>query len=133
MDKLDKLDKLNKLNKKTIITNNPDVAALYPEASCYLNVDVLHIFIALRDAIHKGGRLISHPLSGSIKPTDNPYKSVVLLESYGQALDYKSLHIIEMAIIVLKKLSKKRHCYSEAVLEDFRVIDLDLLNSAVKG
>ena len=119
------------MNDFTIITNNPDAAALYPDASRYLDAGVLHIFTALRDAIHKGARLLSHPLSGSIKPNDSPYKSVVLLECYGQALDCKSLHIIEDALAVLKKLPEKQHNYSEAILEDYRVIDLDLLNSAL--
>jgi len=76
-----------------------------------------------------GAKLISHPLSGSIKPNISPYKSVLI--AAGETLDFKSLQIIEDAINVLERLPKKQHGYSESVLQDFRVIDLDLIRSSI--
>jgi len=137
------------LQKYTIVTNNPDVVAKYPDISSYREGDVSHIFVSVRDEIHKGALLVSHPLSGSIKPNESPYKSVVVDLDYGKAsnfassvsygapgssckIDFKSLSIIEDAIAVLKKFPVKNRNYSESVLEDFRVIDLDLVKSAIK-
>jgi len=111
----------------TIITNNPDVAARYPMVSRYIACSVNDIFETVRDAVHKGARIISHPLSGSIKPNESPYKSVVISTEDGP-LDFKSLQIIEDAIAVLKKLPSKIREYDESALEDFRIIDLDIIN-----
>jgi len=88
--------------------------------------NVMDVFIAVRNAVHKGARIISHPLSGSIKPNDSPYKSIVITVSTGK-LDVKSLNIIEDAISVLSRLTIKNRDYDESVLEDFRIIDLDII------
>jgi len=95
-----------------------------------MEVGVGSIFEAVRNAVHKGAKLVSHPLSGSIKPGESPYKSVAISKETG-TLDYKSLQIIEDAIAVLKRLSGRNRQYEESVLADFRVIDLDLIKAAV--
>ena len=113
-----------------ILTNNPSVADKYPDSIRFCDITVSGIFTAARDAVHAGARLISHPLAGSLKPNESPYKSIVL--STPQAgLDFDSLQLIEGAIAVLKKLPDKNRVYGEQVLDDFRVIDLDLMNSAM--
>ncbi|MCL2362770.1 MAG: GrdX family protein [Defluviitaleaceae bacterium] len=106
-----------------IITNNPDVAAMYPD-SRYSACNVQGIFEAVRDEIHKGARLLSHPLSGSIKPNESPYKSVAISAKYAN-LDFRSLQIIEDAMTVLRRLTDKKYIYDESILADFRIIDLD--------
>jgi len=114
-----------------IITNNPDISAKYPHISRYQDSTVSEIFETVRDAVHKGAQVISHPLSGSIKPNDTPYKSVVITDTTGP-LDFKSLQIIEDAIGVLRRLPAKQRSYDEFMLQDFRIIDLDHINSAFK-
>jgi hypothetical protein len=88
------------------------------------------IFTLARDEIHLGARLINHPLSGSIKPNESPYKSLVLSNERG-SLDTDSLLLMEGAIATLRKLPKRERTLSERVLDDFQVIDLDLLDSAI--
>ena len=122
------------MSRFVIFTNNPAVNATYPDCAYYRQENnVYQIFVAVRDAIHTGARIVSHPLSGSVKPNNNPYKSVVLSnhDHAPNSLDFKSLRIIEDAIATLKKLPVKHIDFSEAVLEDFRVIDLELINSAM--
>ena len=114
-----------------IITNNPAVAARFLELSQYNNCSVADIFTAVRDAVHKGAQIISHPLSGSIKPNISPYKSIIITSATGK-LDLKSLQIIEDAITTLKKLPTINFNQNECTNEDFRIIDLDLINSALK-
>ena len=113
-----------------ICTNNPDVAAKYPEISRYIEGSVMDVFMAVRDAVHMGAQVVSHPLSGSIKPWESPYKSVVISTSI-DPLDFRSLQIVEDAIAVLKRLPGKQQNYNESVLNDFRIIDLDLIDSAL--
>ena len=115
-----------------IVTNNPKALAKYPVVTVFSQSTVEEIFIAARDRIHKGAVLINHPLSGSVKPNESPYKSLVLsLED--RAVDPQSLQLIEGAQAVLKKLQVKQHNFSQRILEDFQVIDLDLLDSAIKA
>lgn len=113
-----------------ILTNNPRVKEKYPELAVLSDHTVAGIFMAARDAVHKGSVLINHPLSGSVKPNESPYKSLVLSEAK-PALDVFSLQLIEGAKEVLDKLPIKERSYSERVLDDFMAIDLDLLDSAI--
>lgn len=115
-----------------IITNNPMVSSKYPGVSTLHDKNVEGMFITARDAIHRGAVLINHPLSGSVKPNESPYKSLVLSNDK-PGLDMQSLQLIEGALAVLHKLPKKNRSYDERVLDDFMVIDLDLLDSAMQA
>lgn len=113
-----------------VLTNNPLARDRYSPICEYRECTVEEIFVAVRDAVHKGAVLISHPLAGSLKPNENPYKTVVLSRRKGP-LDQHSLSLIEGAVAVLKKMPVKDRTYGPQVREDFMVIDLDLLNSAI--
>ncbi len=86
-----------------------------------------------RALIHTGYILLTHPLSGSIKPNQTPYKSIALEKRYGFT-DYDSLIIMEESINRTKSLleDKTTPDWPEGCLEDFRVIDLDLIKNALK-
>jgi len=114
---------------KIIFTNNPYVIKHHDEISRFLDTDVNGVFVSVRDVVHQGARLITHPLSGSIKPNESPYKSIMVDLAKG-SLDFKSLQIVEDAIKTLEKLPKNNRNFTEKILDDFKVIDLDLINSA---
>jgi len=113
-----------------IITNNPLVPAEYPGLAAFRDTTAEGVLIACRDAVHRGAVLISHPLSGSVKPNVSPYKSIAASLERPQ-LDFVSLRLIEDALTVFKGLGRKNTRYSDEVLLDFQVIDLDLLHSAM--
>lgn len=98
----------------------------------YVDGGYLDVLYAVRDRIHIGSILISHPLMGSIKPNETPFRSVVIEEKNGP-VDYQSLAIIESSIESCKKLLKDRSTpdWTEKVLEDFRFLDIRLLESAL--
>jgi len=91
-------------------------------------IDVLK---AVRDMIHKGSKLMTHPLMGSIKPNETPYRSIIIKD--GPALDVESLEIIESSIATAEKFQRDNRmpCWDERVLEDFRFVDLKLFESAL--
>lgn len=103
----------------------------YRHVSRYYNSDVCSVFTAVRDAVHLGARIISHPLSGSVKPNESPYKSVAMSTTMGE-LDLKSLRVIEDAMATLKKLPVMNKSFANAVLEDFQVIDFELISNVMK-
>lgn len=97
----------------------------------YLETDLLGVLKEARNRIHLGARLLSHPLSGSIKPNENPYKSLLLDEGSG-SLDAESLAIIENAIVVAEGFIKSglRYIEDEREYADYASIDLSLIRSA---
>lgn len=115
-----------------IITNNPAVRDKYVVQSAYFETDVLGVYTKIRDEVHLGAEIISHPLSGSIKPWETPYKSVVI-KKRSAPCDLKSLQLIEDALATLLKATKKNYKFTQQMLEDFGIIDLDLVNSAMES
>ena len=92
--------------KKLIVTNNPMVRERYSQQYDlkYEETSFVGVLKQVRDLVHRGYRLLTHPLSGSIKPNETPYKSVLLEESTGK-IEFllvtnflrKSIHIKKMS------------------------------------
>lgn len=115
-----------------IISNNPRVLTQYPQHSRRIEGGVFEVYAAARDEIHRGARLLNHPLAGSIKPNQSPYRSVILSTDRDRPLDLDSLSHIEGAIATLHRLPKLNRPYTEKAMEDFRFVDFCLLETAVK-
>ena len=117
---------------KIIITNNPMVhEKLKGEASSTIefhDTDYLGVLKAVRDKIHLGHGLLTHPLSGSVKPGETPYKTVIITGEKG-SLDEKAVSIIEESTQTCVKLTKKakKRNLNEKILADFQLIDYDLI------
>lgn len=115
-----------------LVTNNGD----FLENDCGYEVcfvdtlDYMAVLEAVRDRVHRGHRLLTHPLSGSVKPFETPYKSVVLTGAAGTALDVESLAIIEDAVVMANKFRRERH-FTDRLLADFRLIDRDLIEKGM--
>ncbi|HHV37924.1 MAG TPA: GrdX protein [Tepidimicrobium sp.] len=122
--------------KKILITNNRyayDEHKDTLEAKLYEDFTYLDILFLVRDRIHEGYRLITHPLSGSVKPNETPYKSIIIGDK-GSTLDLDSLRMIEESIATAEKFMKNAPTpnWTERVLDDFRVIDLSLITGAIE-
>lgn len=123
------------MNKDTIIiSNNPKVKEFFKNERAeviYIEGSYEDVLYAVRDRVQLNYHLLTHPLSGSIKPNETPYKSIAIKKE--KELDLLSLELISNAIEVYKKLQKdlKTPLWTESILEDFRVIDLDLIKNAL--
>ncbi|HFL3157206.1 TPA: GrdX family protein [Clostridioides difficile] len=117
-----------------IITNNPKVKEEVQGREVLFKEDTTYIGIleASRDLIHEGYELLSHPLYGSVKPNETPYRTVILKK--GNRLDINSLTLIEEAIITASKFqnNKKTPKWTESVQDDFRVIDYDIFYNTIQ-
>jgi len=113
-----------------LVTNNPLVQAQYQDdfQVVFLDTDLIGTLTHIRDKIHKGHKLLTHPLSGSIKPNESPYKSV-LLSAATKETDPQSVTIIEESIITAKKFPQKT--IPEKHLKDMQTVDLSLIRSAL--
>ncbi len=115
-----------------IVTNNPLIREKLGESHTIIYKDISYedVLKEVRDRIHEGHRLLSHPLSGSVKPNETPYKSVMISKGKGE-IDEGSLAIIENAIQACRKFVFKSDQYKPEVYEDFRLIDWTLLESGI--
>jgi len=115
---------------RIIVTNNPLVRekCAGQEELEFHDTDCLGVFTAVRDRIHLGHRLLTHPLSGSVKPGETPYKTVIITGEKG-VLDENSLSLIEKSIQTCVKLkaSVVKKEWNEKVLADFQLIDYNLI------
>ena len=119
-------------NAYIIITNNPLVLEKLQgnRTVTYREISYEEILKEVRDRIHEGHTLLSHPLSGSVKPNETPYKSIMISEGRGD-VDTRSVELIENAIQACQKFEKKSDRYKPEVYKDFQLIDWTLLESAL--
>lgn len=122
--------------KKLLVTNNEMVNEKFKdilEVSFLQGYDYLQVLEWVRDRVHEGHKLLTHPLSGSIKPNETPYKSIMISKDTFE-LDTDGLLIIEEAIGAAKKFVsiKPTPNWKERVLDDFRVIDLSLMENVIE-
>lgn len=119
------------------ITNNPQVAERYGaqiEVRCYPEEAPRELLLRARDKIHLGWRLVSHPLAGSVKPHQTPYRSLLLAEPEGeQGTDALGLLALEDSMAAMRKFGDFRRpgVRAEEILADLRLVDLDLFGSAM--
>lgn len=71
-------------------------------------------------------------MSGSVKPGETPYKSV-LISTKKEAVDIQSARIIEQALETRRKFVDKTKGLKESVLSDFQMVDMTLLESALES
>lgn len=119
-----------------IVTNNPlvrDKLSSIVEVQ-YHDETYMGILHVMRDQIHEGNCLLTHPLSGSVKPNETPYKSVLMASGKSGQTDFDSLKLIESAEATAQKFIDLRPHYveemPERVKEDCQLIDYTLIVSA---
>ncbi|MCL2063560.1 MAG: GrdX family protein [Candidatus Cloacimonetes bacterium] len=115
---------------KIVVTNNPLVSLKISDTEIdFRNTDLLGVLKCVRDRIHLGHKLLTHPLAGSIKPWETPYRTV-LLTAEKSGLDEDSLSVIEYCIEMCNKTIVSKAFYykrDEKNLSDFQLIDFDLI------
>ena len=118
--------------RSVIVTNNPLVRQKYGGAReiAFVDGSYMDVLTQVRDKVHQGHKLLTHPLSGSVKPGETPYKSVMIAQKRG-TMDMQSLSIIEEAIATVRKFQDKTAGLPPRVLQDFQLVDFTLIDSAL--
>ena len=119
--------------KVFILTNNPSAKQSYPEA-CYEEGSFDDVLSRARDLIHRGHRLVTHPMTGSVKPRETKYKSIIMTVN-PEVLHMQSLRMIEDAIATARKFRERERNWPdpERIDRDFQAIDLSLLAAGVEA
>ena len=122
-----------------ILTNNPLAADEFGTTHEIEFIDggLIDVLIRARDLVNCGDVLLNHPLYGSVKPNETPYRSLLLQHAKKPAdgsfpvADQDSVRLIGNAVNAFSKFVVKKEITSPSLLEDFQVVDLSLLRSAV--
>ncbi len=125
------------LVRGVFLTNNPRIHELAEQGykvQCFPKLEGLDILVKIRDLVHKGHKLLTHPLHSSLKPNETPFRTCLLTREPEKAVDSESLLLIETAIHSYEKFLKdgKIRNLSEENRKDFSLIDFDLMRQAVK-
>ena len=118
-----------------ILTNNPLVPACM-EGKGKFTIRFLaeknfrEILVLARDMVYAGHTLYTHPLAGSVKPNETPYKSLIVsVEPHG--FDGTLGELMSNAIAVFDKFTPIGWELEERILKDFQLIDYTLLAGAI--
>ena len=118
-----------------ILTNNPLVeTSLKPSGLhvvAYHPVGLRQIFVLARDLVHQGHQLLTHPLSGSVKPHETCYKSIGLSDKALGSVQVDSLLLIEDAILACDKFRTRDADFYQTHQDDLQMLDWSLLRSAL--
>ena len=117
-----------------ILTNNPLVAENYSErfpVQFFPDGSDRDVLLRARDLVHNGHRILTAPLSGSVKPWETPYRSIMVTSAHDDAVDAFSLDIMERALAIISHSKRGPETIAESILHDFQIIDLSLIDSAL--
>lgn len=119
-------------NRIRIITNNPLVTQCLQKDYVidFTPCTYGEILIKVRDLVYSGHRLYTHPLSGSVKPNETPYKSIVVSRS-PVGMENEEAELISNSIETFKKFPPCHRELTEEMRNDFQLIDYSLLCSAL--
>lgn len=126
-----------------LITNNP-----YFETFCKPGVETVYlpdaaaydVAVAARDRVHKGWRILNHPLYGNFRPGHMPYRTMLLEQpkaaQVGQipVMDKDSVHFMEQALdVYLACQGQWALCtaMSEVMKKDCSFIDKELIKATI--
>ncbi|OUN08285.1 hypothetical protein B5G43_02570 [Flavonifractor sp. An92] len=121
----------------TVVTNNVlcrdrfqgEYDVVYNEDWSYL--DVLY---QVRDLVQKGAILITHPMAGSLKPNQTPFRSVVIgTFTMEDKEPWEDIMLMENSIESCQKFLRGRPLpdYAENIKKDFRTLDLSFIEGAM--
>lgn len=119
-----------------IVTNNSKVFDKYRydyRVEFIESDNMLSVLIKVRDYMHMGYTLLTHPLSGSLKPNQTPYKSILLIDN-NVSFDFDKLRLIENSIESFDKFVKNNGIakWNDKIKDDFKTVDLSLIDFCVQ-
>lgn len=118
-----------------IVTNNPMSKEKFEikYKVIFIEGNMMDILKKVRNNIHEGHKLLTHPLMSSVKPNETPYRTICISKEKLLEVDLQSLSIIEESILTTEKFLNdfKTPQWNRKILLDFQLIDYDLIYHAL--
>ena len=122
------------MNKTVLITNNRDLCAGV-RCGRFVDGSSLDVLVAVRNSIHLGAILLTHPLCGNLRPYHQPFRSVLLEDHPGALVDLESLSMIEKAVGVYEACRERMivpSALDEGRRADYAFIDSELMKESLE-
>ena len=117
-----------------MITNNDRVYEKYREKMRVILLKTYEeVLIRSRDMVYDRHILLTHPQASSLKPNQTPYRSVVVYPQ-GTEDNMKDIMLIEKCIETFgqwQNIAKTPEDYDEKVADDFKTIDLSVVDNII--
>ncbi|WP_300358533.1 GrdX family protein [Fusobacterium sp.] len=118
-----------------IITNNPKVYNFYKETDEIVFLqekNLIEILEKINSYIIKGHKILSDPIISHIENSKNPFKTI-LISKLPTENNMSSLDIIGGVLQIAEKLpTPLPFSYDEAILEELKFVDLNLIINSIK-
>ena len=141
------------LERAVLITNNPNLSRwVFPkrpivgksnhdvsapaESVVMVEGSALDVLMFVRDAVHLGSRLLTHPLCGNLRPYQQPFRSVLInkQKNMDSTVDLESLLMIEEAVLVYRGCGFALPLPAnlpDAAREDYALVDAELMRESL--
>ncbi|MBR1671951.1 MAG: GrdX family protein [Fretibacterium sp.] len=122
------------MRETTLITNNEELCRGVRRGR-FVEGSSLDVLITVRDLIHRGSVLLTHPLCGNLRPYQQPFRSVLLEERPGALVDLDSLSLIEEAVAVYKACEDRLLIQGDLdgdTRADYAFIDAELMRESLE-
>ncbi len=118
-----------------LVTNNARIVP-HVSSSRFIEGTARDVFIAARDLVHQGWRLLTHPLYGNFRPLQQPFRSVLLQNPSlsSASVDMDSLELLEKALafyVLPKEASAANAGFASNTLEDLAFLDMELMKESL--
>ena len=122
------------LDKATIVTNNSKVVEKFSSMATIEFVETYEdVLLKVRDLVYDKHILLTHPQAGSLKPNQTLYRSVIVYPK-GEDDNVDSIMMIDKCIQVYnewQEIAKSPAAYDEKVADDFKTIDLSIVENVI--
>ena len=121
-------------NNTVLITNNEELSRIVRNGR-FVKGSSLDVLVSVRSSVHLGGRLLTHPLCGNLRPYQQPFRSVLIQEFPGALVDLESLSLIENAVAVYKSCEDRMllpESLDEPTRADYAFIDVELMRESLE-
>lgn len=118
----------------TLLTSNNRGLCQLVRRGRWVNGSSMDVFVAVRDLVHRGCLLLTHPLYGNLRPHQQPFRSILLEEREG-LVDLDSLSWIEEAVAVYRAEEGRvplPDALPEGTRADYAFIDAELMRESLE-
>jgi len=120
-----------------LITNNPIIKNKIIDDNLefvFIEGTSIDVLFMVRDYVHLGAKLLTHPLYGNLRPYQQPYRTILIAkESEASSYDMESLSLMESAIEVYQSCQDRLIVpeeLSENLRDDYAFVDFELMKES---
>ena len=121
-------------NNTVLVTNNEGLSRIVRNGRL-VEGSSLDVLVSVRSYVHLGGRLLTHPLCGNLRPYQPPFRSVLIQEFPGALVDLESLSLIENAVAIYRSCEDRMllpESLDEPTRADYAFIDGELMRESLE-